>query len=171
VAHSVRRQQDAEVKTENLFLEAYKRNYVRAQYISVHMLAEHLADCCRFFGGDLQSLLIIGIVGQKYLYELLKSGVEGDFADGDPLPVLDNMAINATSLSAVTGIPRETVRRKLEELAAKGWIERDVGGWRIKVDEGQRARNDLAELDKRAMVRFAKLAADLSALVATSRKG
>ena len=33
---------------------------------------------------------------------------------------------NTLSISEATGIPRETVRRKLDAMAAKGWIVRDA---------------------------------------------
>ena len=33
---------------------------------------------------------------------------------------------NTLSISQATGIPRETVRRKLDSMTAKGWIERDA---------------------------------------------
>lgn len=33
---------------------------------------------------------------------------------------------NTLSISQATGIPRETVRRKLDSMAAKGWIVRDA---------------------------------------------
>jgi DNA-binding IclR family transcriptional regulator len=37
-------------------------------------------------------------------------------------------AINALSIAEYTGIPRETVRRKVNELIQKGWVTRDDNG-------------------------------------------
>ena len=38
--------------------------------------------------------------------------------------------ISTTSLAKLTGIPRETVRRKLSAIDKRGWICRDELGWR-----------------------------------------
>lgn len=35
---------------------------------------------------------------------------------------------NVQSIADFTGIPRETVRRKVNDLCAKGWLERDKDG-------------------------------------------
>lgn len=145
-------------------LDAYRRNYVRAQYMWVQMFTEHLTDCSRVFKGDLQAMLILAIVGQTYLFQMLKAG-SADYDAGAPVPLLDGVAINASSLSAVLEIPRETVRRKLDVLAREGWIEKIDAGWRLAVNGGEsQARRDLAALDQRSMGRIAKLVSDFNAL-------
>ncbi len=35
---------------------------------------------------------------------------------------------NASAIANATGIPRETIRRKLAALQVKGWVKRDAGG-------------------------------------------
>jgi DeoR/GlpR family transcriptional regulator of sugar metabolism len=69
----------------------------------------------------------------------------------------------------VSNIPRETVRRKLHALEAKGWVARDQGGlWCIAADPGgddAPVRRDLAALDERGLQRVARLVADLDRLV------
>jgi predicted transcriptional regulator len=154
------------MRRDNPVYIAYEKNYVRAQYAWVQMLTEHLADCSRVFAGDLQSMLILAIVGQSYLSKLLQSNKDIEL---DQIPVLEDASINASSLSEILGIPRETVRRKLEDLAAKGWIERHNGGWRLVVKDGQTtARQGLAALDQRSMERIAKLVASFNALAKSS---
>lgn len=45
-------------------------------------------------------------------------------------PVPQMRLTNTQSISQASGIPRETVRRKLEALKRKGWVERDAkGNW------------------------------------------
>lgn len=40
--------------------------------------------------------------------------------------------LNALSIADITGIPRETVRRKPDRLTGKGWVERDQNRhWRV----------------------------------------
>ncbi|MFN5782604.1 MAG: helix-turn-helix domain-containing protein, partial [Novosphingobium sp.] len=38
---------------------------------------------------------------------------------------VEPLAINLQSIADYSGIPRETVRRKIEQLIAKGWVRRD----------------------------------------------
>jgi DNA-binding transcriptional ArsR family regulator len=144
-------------------LDAYARNYVEAQYLCIQMLSEHLSECSRAFRGDLQEMLLLAIVGQSFLARMLQTGERGD----PPVtPVLTGASINACSLSEITGIPRETVRRKLKNLARRGWIEKDeTGAWQIAVSGGRtKVRDDLRALDEQCMKRFAALAQALLAL-------
>ncbi len=145
--------------------EAYGANYARAQYIWTQTFTEHLADCSRIFRGDLQAALILAIVGQSYLSRYLNQlGSKHDISA--PRPDLQGTAISASSLSDVLGIPRQTVRRKLEELRKAGWIEKDErASWHLSFADGRAvARKDLADLDRRGIARVARLAAELQAL-------
>jgi hypothetical protein len=80
----------------------------------------------REFGGDLDALLILGAVatgsrGEGWREILLSDGR----GRGNT-----HSATNTQSIAHVTGIPRESVRRKLAQLEAKGWVTRDgAGNW------------------------------------------
>jgi predicted transcriptional regulator len=83
------------------------------------------------FDGDLDMLLVIAVIGEATLPKHL---LPANFSYGELLQVkgqqVNKTDINTQSIAAYSGIPRETVRRKLERLADKGWIERnDNGGW------------------------------------------
>lgn len=148
---------------ENPALAAYRRHYIRAQYIWVQMFTEHLTDCSRVFKGDLQAMLILAIIGQSYLFKMMKDGHHA--LKPGCIPILDGTSINASSLAAVLEIPRETVRRKLNFLAHQGWIEKHDGGWRLVIENGEtRARSALDDLDQRSMMRIAKLVGDFNSL-------
>jgi hypothetical protein len=136
--------------------------YFEAQYLWVQMLSEHLADCSRAFKGDLQAMVVLAIIGQATLFRLVQRGHRVD----DPDPVLDGIAITASALSEVLGIPRETVRRKLEWLGQQGWIEKNPdASWQIAVTGNEAtARRHLLELDQRGMDRLASLVARIDAL-------
>ena len=78
----------------------------------------------REFGGDLDALLILGAVstgsrGEGWGEILLSDGR----GRGNT-----HSATNTQSIAHVTGIPRESVRRKLEQLEAKRWVTRDPKG-------------------------------------------
>lgn len=154
---------------DNAVLIAYRHNYVRAQYTWVQAFTEHLTDCARVFQGDLQAMLILAIIGQTLMFQILKES-HGDFELGTPLPAFEDAGINASSLSAVLEIPRETVRRKLEWLAKQGWIEKCDSGWRLVMTESRsQAHIDLAELDQRSIQRIAKLFSNFAALAAKAK--
>lgn len=152
---------------DNPVLTAYRRNYIRAQYTWVQMFTEHLTDCSRVFNGDLQAMLILAIIGQSYLFKMMKDGHQ-ELKPGS-IPILEGTSINASSLAAVLEIPRETVRRKLTTLADQGWIEKVDDGWRLVIENGEtKARSALDELDQRSMTRIAKLVGDFNSLALKS---
>jgi hypothetical protein len=83
------------------------------------------------FDGDLDMLLVMAVIGEATLPKHL---LPVNFSYGELLygkgQQVDKKDINTQSIADYTGIPRETVRRKLERLADKGWIERNSnGGW------------------------------------------
>jgi DNA-binding MarR family transcriptional regulator len=139
------------------FVTAYEQHYVGAQYAWVQFVAEYLADCSKVFEGDLQSMLILAIIGQSYLARIIDGGYRGSA----PLapPVLFGAAINASSIAEVTGIPRQTVRRKIDDLERKGWIEKNSsGGWQIAVrDQKNPVKQDLSALEARSIARLGRL--------------
>ena len=145
------------LQTEIARLEtAYKDDYLNAQYCWIQFFSEHVADSSRQFGGDLQMMLILAVVGQSALEQ-----IRSQFASAvDPSAL---SGINASSLADITGIPRQTVRRKLQALAAKGWIaQKPDSSWAIVIDEqGAVAARDLYDLDSRGIQRIATLTARL----------
>jgi biotin operon repressor len=159
-----------EGESERSLEDTFGRHYIRAHYVWTQIFTEHLADCSRVFRGDLQMVLIMAVVGQAYLARYMSTrGTRRD--DSQPVPVLDGTAISATSLADILGIPRETVRRKLEDLRKAGWIEKDArAGWQLAIVDGRAvARKDLAELDRRGIARVARLAAELQTLAQLDR--
>lgn len=138
---------------------AFVADYPRAQYHCVEFLASHLADCSRTFEGDLQQMLILALIGQMHL----RACLDEDGGVWQTSPTLDT-SISASRLSDVTGIPRQTVRRKLQALESRGWIVQNAEGrWQIVVDDQgiPASRQALADLDNQSTERFARLHAAL----------
>jgi len=142
----------------------FEANYLQYQYQFVEFFVEHLSDISRAFRGDLQSMILLALVGQVQMQAMRTAAAAGE--DPHALPP-ERLGITASRLADVTGIPRQTVRRKLEGLERTGWIVRnDEAAWRIAYENGQAvARTDLEELDRRAMDRVARLFCDLEKLV------
>lgn len=143
--------------------DVFEGRYREYQYRFVEFFTEHLSDVSRSFGGDLQAMLVLAMIGQVWIKALT------DPATDRPENV-ERGAITASRLADVTGIPRETVRRKLSLLAKKGWIAPTPSkAWHIVVrDERAVAREDLSELDQRAITRVARLFAELETMLASS---
>jgi DNA-binding MarR family transcriptional regulator len=148
------------IQTEIARLEmAYLNHYTRMQYHWVQFFTEHLSDASREFKGDLQQMLILAVVGQRVL-EQTRGQTVGALTISQP------EGISASRLADVTGIPRQTVRRKLQALADKGWVEqRPDGQWAIRLVNGMSpAAGDLHDLDRRGIARIARLTAELRRL-------
>lgn len=140
---------------------AFAGNYIAYQYHAVEFLVGHLADLSKQFRGDLQEMLVLAIIGQMELHRRLTH----------PEPeAADRPAIGASRIADVTGIPRQTVRRKLASLAERGWVETDgAASWRLRIVESSApARHDLSEVDRRKMRRLAELYANLEAVALKS---
>lgn len=120
--------------------------FVEAQYVWTSFLLEHLVSV-RHRLGDLDTVLLLTVIGLP----ALKAARAGDPPDAP---------VNAHSLALVTGIPRETVRRKLAALGRRGWIEPSPkGGWRLVLDPGgaatvNRDLDDITQETNRRVARF-----------------
>lgn len=102
----------------------------------------HLSRVRAQFDGDLDCALVLGEIAhfnvQKFLSRTLipnpvvnealhqASGLKRYSESAVIQPLLK--PCNALSISASTGIPRETVRRKIQWLEKQGWIEKNAKG-------------------------------------------
>ena len=90
-------------------------------------LTQFLIAARNSFDGDLDMFLILAVVGDrtfsaKSVDPNLSYSAWREGASRHAVP----LSINARSIADYTGIPRETVRRKLLLLEEKGWIAKDA---------------------------------------------
>lgn len=139
--------------SRDLTAAAFAERYIDVQYVFVQFLTEHLADCAKAFGGDLEKVLILAVIGQAHLSAVVQQ------ADGG-----SSYGMSALRVADITGIPRENVRRKLVQLSERGWIERGRTGWRLKGPDpiAPQAKKDLNDLDRRGLERLGKLYTNLT---------
>ncbi|RNJ63579.1 MAG: hypothetical protein EDM03_04040 [Porphyrobacter sp. IPPAS B-1204] len=107
-------------------------------------LTRYLVECRHACDGDLDLFLIMAIIGERTFsaprapdsmsHDEFVTGTVGKIA---PQP------INLQSIADFSGIPRETVRRKLEILIGRGWVQRGEHGYVTATDV---ANHDLADL-------------------------
>lgn len=126
-----------------------QRHFSRIWPIHVEGFSALLITLRQHFGGDLDCMLVLAVIGTRTLpHRRLGDGSYEDFNKGTRLHEPD--PINIQSIAACTGIPRETVRRKIQWLEAQGWLERNGNGWLFAT--GKAAR-DLAPMTE-ATIRY-----------------
>lgn len=130
------------------------------QHQFVQFLADHLVDCCRTFGGDMLELVVLAVLGQRHLQNSHQ-------IDPNANAQTSAASITASRIAEVLGMSRETVRRKLKLLAARGWVRQtETGAWQLVGELGdEAARIDLEGLTMRNMERLARLYVGLEKLV------
>jgi hypothetical protein len=121
----------------------------------------HMIGLYQRFGGDLALPIVLGEIAARNLQGVYQMRID------EPYDVLDHRTedairqqrhstahfrpANAYSVAQATGIPRETVRRKLEKLIALGWVERNARGHLFLTPK---VREDLGAFDRDETVRF-----------------
>lgn len=60
----------APLKVEQIEAQ-FRAQYPTYQYYFVEFFTEHLADCSRAFGGDLQLMLVLALMGQMHLQAIV----------------------------------------------------------------------------------------------------
>lgn len=126
-----------------------ERNYGKLHARHVEALTRHLVACRKACDGDLDLFLVLTIIGERtFTARDAPDGMShADFLQGT-VADLHPAAINLQSIADYSGIPRETVRRKVETLLAKGWVRRDARRFVTATDE---AKAGLAELTQSAL--------------------
>jgi hypothetical protein len=106
-----------------------RQHHFEVTYVLGRFFTEHFIRVYKAFDGDLTAAIVLGTIGQynyRRYYAEVGSRAPGGFhqlaAKGAHLDYA--RPCNAMSISQSTGIPRETVRRKIRELIARGWLRR-----------------------------------------------
>ncbi len=93
--------------------------------VHVQAFVPLLTELRNLFDGDLDAMLILAACSARVISEDWQATLlEGQQRAAQLHPT------NTQSIAMVTGIPRETVRRKILWLERKGWMTRDAqGSW------------------------------------------
>lgn len=154
------------VKTASDKAARMERHAYQISHLIAGFTVPLMRNLYRQFDGDMVQIIVLGEISLHNVSQFFrKSGADA------PEKLLDDMErrgqlmspCNALSISQATGIPRETVRRKVAQLIEKGWLYRDERK-RLVVRQGVNAgftkRNAEAARD------ILELAAKLQALLA-----
>jgi len=106
------------------FEQLLRKNYGRVAKDLLEPLLELLTEAHRTFGGDGEKFHILLLVGLRMTEHRAAPAFDLDAVEAGRVAEFPSLATNVKSIAAVTGIPEETVRRKVRRLTADGWIER-----------------------------------------------
>jgi hypothetical protein len=156
-ASSLRALGDADKAIDRAFsIVAFSMN----RFIIDHMLRSGR----RLTGNDFEALVIWGVLAHQNVAHLMppgslptailtETGRLADATDGlRPLRLRD--------IAQITGIPRETARRKLERLAAARYVERRPDGWVVSTE---RLEPELREFTRESVYRMLSAADEIMA--------
>lgn len=126
-----------------------RRNFGKVHALHVAALTRHLVACRSACDGDLDLFLVLTIIGERsFAARNAPSGMSlEDFVER-PVSTVRQEAINLQSIADYSGIPRETVRRKIAVLIDHGWVRRDDHGFYAATDQ---AKENLSELTKSSL--------------------
>jgi hypothetical protein len=136
-------------------------NYVTFQHEFIEFLVAQLIDFRKVFNGDLDELLIFIFISRNHLREERGRLQEQDQENFWPAPP------TLSRIAELTGIPRETVRRKLRAMQSRGLLEKvDQDKWQVTLRGDQPTiRVDYEQFWQREMRRLVKLVRALSPYV------
>ena len=144
--------------------EALKASYLA--FLINDFILTHLRRTHAQFDGDIESALILGeIAHYNVRHVIMKSRYRMA-----PIEVTNESqslnsglsGCNALSISAATGIARETVRRKIKTLEERGWVTRDDTGELIVT---LAASHDFADFNQETVQLFLPMLQELNALL------
>lgn len=105
----------------------------------VSSLMKFLIECRRHFDGDMDLFLVLCVIGDRTFSERdVPEGMDYTAWNAATSDDLRSGEINVQSIANYSGIPRETVRRKLGVLIDKGWVVRDERGYITATDKAKR---------------------------------
>jgi hypothetical protein len=108
----------------------FSQHYYRASYLFARFTVPFMRNIYQEFEGDMVLTLVLGEIATRNVGQFFEK------PGAPPESVLNDLAeqrrllrpCNASSVSDATGIPRETVRRKVNTLLDRGWISQDEKG-------------------------------------------
>ena len=116
--------------------ESFRRAFGLLAFAMNRHLAQHMRRVSRALDADLESVFVWATLAHMNAMNIALPGMDPLEAPtvGDAM-LLALHPVRLTDVVQVTGLPRETVRRKLERLREQGRVERlPDGSWRFRTD-------------------------------------
>lgn len=143
----------------------FSAHYYQLSYTLSRFIVPMMRETYREFGGDMLLTVVLGEIATRNLGQF--------FGRGEPRlpeavlndPLLQRKLLrpcNALSVSNATGIPRETVRRRVKRLCELGLVDEDERG---QLYVTQKAADRFQRLTRSMLEELLPVAESLSALV------
>jgi len=154
-----------------LNLKLYEQRTHYLSFLINDFILWQLARVRKSFDGDIDAALVLGEIGHynirknfQQIFSLDQASISG--AGEAIIESIPDTALfkgtNAMSISCATGIPRETVRRKIQWLEQRGWISKDDTGALTVTDLPSK---DFADFNYETMERFIATADKVSQIM------
>ena len=126
--------------------EQLRQHFGKVHALHVAALTRHLIACRKVCDGDLDLFLVLSIIGERTFTarDAPDDMTHADFLEGT-VASLQSSAINLQSIADYSGIPRETVRRKIRILQDKGWVTKDERNFITATDKAKSNLNELTD--------------------------
>lgn len=109
--------------------ETLHRHFGRIWPVHVEAFTELLIKLRRSFDGDIDRMIVLAVIGARTMPLSRARALDFEQFMGDgPRPEAPR-PINVQSIADYSGVPRETVRRKVRALEAAGLVERHESGY------------------------------------------
>jgi hypothetical protein len=115
-------------KFSGLVKQLYERDFPTAQSVWVEEFLLLLVELRGAFGNDLDKIIILSLIGQQMLRDPAIPAISHSQASSAPQKQWRGRDTNIDALARASRIPRESVRRKVNELIADNMVERLDGG-------------------------------------------
>ena len=114
------------------FDEKYDQHMVAATIVLTDFFMDYLRLLYAAFDGDITEAIVLGEIGQantaKYVNQHDRNALPLESVDRSDFLPGSLKGVNSFSSATASGVPRETARRKINALLAKGWLEKDAEG-------------------------------------------
>lgn len=118
------------------------------------------ADC--FPDEDIETIIVFMTVATASTSRHLRDPAILDLVDQAPLPDHLHRPTSGRAVAEASGLPRETVRRRINDLVKAGLLKRDRGG--VRTTSGLLNRADLLEFARFTVQELSTVSARLSRL-------
>ncbi len=121
------------------FEAAFDRSFSLVAFMMNRHLVDHMVRSSRRFNIDFETLVIWAVVAHQNAAHLMPPGSlpSSILNDAGRLPASTTPQLRPLRLrdvTQITGIPRETARRKLKALGEAGWLLDTKAGWIVNRD-------------------------------------
>ncbi|MBY0226001.1 MAG: hypothetical protein K2Q28_09370 [Hyphomicrobium sp.] len=146
---------DKEIAMNDAAAQTIRENFGKVWPAHVSSLIEFLIKARSAFGGDLDLFLVLAVIGDRtFAAGRVSPSMTFDDFMSEERANTEPFSVNAYSISQFSRIPRETVRRKVQELVNIGWVQRNGDG---SLQATRKAAVDLLPLTEASVTYLARM--------------